>query len=388
MRRFISAVIVGITMIASSAALAANITVMSWNAKRLGSGNQHSYQALAMVASQADLIALQEVMNEQGAEFFRQALEKQTKEKWSVLSSHLIGSSRYKEMYSFVYRTSAVEYEDGAVVYTDRWNKFFREPFSARFRSKRDGSLLALASIHVIYGDSEDDRVPEIKALADYWTWLGEVYPQTPRMLVGDFNMPPSHPAWASLYKHAAPLITKGASTLSASNGRYASLYDNIFVSRTRDLPLTSSGIIDYPRLIGWTHEKSRKHVSDHAPVFVTLGGRRLDSRVALVQPEQAKGQGAASGAPLAPATQGVGASLLGSASAMAAKAADGVRGMAGGGGGGGQAGGPVRGNASSMIYHRQDCPFYDRVGAKNRVEFNTPSDAERAGYRLAGNCQ
>lgn len=48
---------------------------------------------------------------------------------------------------------------------------------------------------------------------------------------------------------------------------------------------------------------------------------------------------------------------------------------------------GPVIGNRSSKVYHRPDCPGYSAVSARNRVSFSTGAEAERAGYRLAGNC-
>jgi len=48
---------------------------------------------------------------------------------------------------------------------------------------------------------------------------------------------------------------------------------------------------------------------------------------------------------------------------------------------------GPVVGNKRSMLYHREDCPDHDKVSPKNREYFKSPGDAERAGYRVAGNC-
>lgn len=39
------------------------------------------------------------------------------------------------------------------------------------------------------------------------------------------------------------------------------------------------------------------------------------------------------------------------------------------------------------MIYHRPGCPNYHQVLPSNRVYFDSPADAERAGYRLAKNC-
>lgn len=47
----------------------------------------------------------------------------------------------------------------------------------------------------------------------------------------------------------------------------------------------------------------------------------------------------------------------------------------------------PVIGNRKSHIYHRSDCPNYSQVAPKNRVSFHSPTEAEEAGYRVAGNC-
>ncbi|MDC8450036.1 MAG: thermonuclease family protein [Nitrospira sp.] len=48
---------------------------------------------------------------------------------------------------------------------------------------------------------------------------------------------------------------------------------------------------------------------------------------------------------------------------------------------------GPVIANKRSRVYHRPDCPAYDRVSPSNRVQFPSGKAAEDAGYRLAGNC-
>ncbi|GAB3391895.1 endonuclease/exonuclease/phosphatase family protein [Azotobacter armeniacus] len=342
-----------VSLLASSIASASDIVVASWNIKRMGHGSQQSFPALATVASRADLLAVQEVMTEQGLNKLEVALEKQTGESWSTLKSHAIGSNSYKEMYAFVWRDKTVAYEDGAVVYMDRGNRFIREPFSARFKSMRDGSMLALGTVHILYGDGVEDRTPEIRELANYWTWMSGVYPGTPQMLVGDFNLPPSDAAWAPLKQHAQPLITKGGTTLSGKDGKYASLYDNIWIAKNSPLKITSFGVIDYPKIIGWSHEKSRSHVSDHAPVFVSLSSfGRNGAGAAAVQttPQQVAHQA--------------------SASQVDTKAP-----------------GAVRGNRDSQIYHRPDCPSYGRISAKNAIEFESAAAAEAAGYRLAGNC-
>ena len=48
---------------------------------------------------------------------------------------------------------------------------------------------------------------------------------------------------------------------------------------------------------------------------------------------------------------------------------------------------GEIRGNRNSMIYHRPDCPSYDRMAPRNIVPFESSEHARNAGYRVAGKC-
>ena len=46
-----------------------------------------------------------------------------------------------------------------------------------------------------------------------------------------------------------------------------------------------------------------------------------------------------------------------------------------------------VVGNRRSGKYHLPHCSGYSQINVENRVEFNSPAEAEAAGYRRAGNC-
>jgi len=46
-----------------------------------------------------------------------------------------------------------------------------------------------------------------------------------------------------------------------------------------------------------------------------------------------------------------------------------------------------VIGNKNSKLYHLPGCSGYTRISEKNQVKFDSPAEAEKAGYRLAGNC-
>ena len=184
----------------------ADMILGSWNVRQLGWDNGKEVEKVAHVAQSMDLIALQELMDESALEELVAHLESTTGEAWGAMASHSLGEGeRYREHYGFVWRLSEVEYAEGAVVFLDHDDVFAREPYSAMFRDRETGQELALANLHVIYGDSVSERAREVEALADYWGWLEEVYPDTPRVLAGDFNLEPDHEAWG-------PLRSAGAS--------------------------------------------------------------------------------------------------------------------------------------------------------------------------------
>ena len=264
-----------------SPAVLADLRIASWNIQNLGWGEQKSYPALAGVASAFDFIAIQELMNAEGAERLLAAVEEHTGESWSMQYSHALGRDRYREKYAFLWRDSAVEYVDGAVVYLDTTDRFAREPYSARFRSRHSGETFVAATVHITYGQRVSDRTPEVKALAAYWDWLREVYPEDRDrlLLMGDFNLAPGHAAWAPLKAKAEPLITHGATTLSTTDGQYANLYDNLWVGHDSALDIREAGIVRFPEWLDWSHKKARRHVSDHAPVFALTGSAALAAR-------------------------------------------------------------------------------------------------------------
>ncbi|WP_458527260.1 helix-hairpin-helix domain-containing protein [Onishia taeanensis] len=255
----------------------ADVLIGSWNIKHLGWNNSKAYDAVAHVANHFDLLAVQELMELSALHRLERELEALSGEEWAAIASDDLGRSSYREHYGFLWRESEVEYIDGAVIFLDHRDVFAREPYSARFRDSDTGTEFAAATVHVVYGDSISDRLPEIEALADYWQWLTEIYPDTPRLLMGDYNLPPQHAGWAPLRNLGAfPLITRGATTLSSKNGQYANLYDNLW-SESGQLPITGQGIFRFPELLGMDHEEARELVSDHAPVYVALNGAELD---------------------------------------------------------------------------------------------------------------
>lgn len=356
-RNLLSSLLVALSLVGVASA---ETRVASWNIRNLGWDNGKDYAALAEVGRYFDLISVQEVMSEEGIARFQAALEARTGTSWDRLCSHLIGRGSYREMYCFTWREDAVSWIEGAVVYTDDRDIFSREPFSAVFET-HDRVRFVATGVHSIYGDSVDLREAEARALRSYHDWLRASFPGLPVLLMGDFNLPPTNPAWAPMGDVAYPLIQEGATTISSVDGRFANLYDNIWVDADQDLPITEYGRVEFPRqILRITHEAARDRVSDHIPVYVTLAS----GASARFEPNDFDG------ARLALRTGAAGA---------AQDAADDVSAQNGTG--------PIIGNANSRIYHLPGCPSYARVGERNRTPFATEAEAVAAGYRRAGNC-
>lgn len=335
-------------------ALAAT-SIGTWNLEHLSIRDTKDFVAIAKVAKKVDFLAVQELMSEEALAALAKELTRQTGKQWSFMASHAVGRSTYKEMYGFVWKDEAIAYEDGAVTYLDRKDTFEREPYSARFKSLTDNSYFVVATVHILYGKSQADRASEIVALSNYWSWLKDTYPSNSQiMLMGDFNTPPTSPAWDRLDSSARPLVLNGATTLSTTDGKFANLYDNIFVSKDSTMKVNSVQVFDYPKHLGLTHTQGRRSVSDHAPIFLNANlskGGKGSTSITTRQVET-------NATPVQAGTNKKSVNVA------------------------------IIGNRKTLVYHRPDCPSYDAVSEKNRVSFDSEADAVNQNFRLAGNCK
>jgi endonuclease/exonuclease/phosphatase family metal-dependent hydrolase len=262
-------ILAGVLLLGSQSPAIAAARIASWNLKHLGWNNDKDLEAVASVIERFDLVALQEVMKPTAAKQLAAIVSRQSGDDWGIAQSHALGDNSYKESYAFLWRKSVVRNEGGITVYLDPGNRFAREPLSSRFTVTVDEKPLhlTLATVHITYGHHKSDRTAEIQELDEYWQWLGQTF-EGKRILLGDFNMLPRDEAWSQFDVFARPAITQGASTL-AHDG-FANLYDNIWTDGS--LPISDTGVADYPEWLGLDHETARTRVSDHAPVYIVLG--------------------------------------------------------------------------------------------------------------------
>lgn len=252
--------------------------VASWNIKHLGwADEKRDWGRTAQVMSPFDFVAIQEVHTEASVRRLERAVETVTGEEWEYLiSGRAIGSARYKEFYAFMWRSNRFSYQGGATIFIDSDNWFFREPFSARFKSSDGKHDFIAANIHSIYGDAVAEREAEARQLDEYVSWLKATFVKGGGaqgvLLMGDFNLPPQSKAFEDLHKMMKPSMTVGASTLSKANFKYANLYDQIWFAGVQP---DSAGIFAFPSRLRIGHMYARERISDHAPIYVRMPERR-----------------------------------------------------------------------------------------------------------------
>lgn len=280
MRNALATSLFALTVILNPAAASADaepLRIATWNLKHLGWDEaDKDVVTIARIVGAFDFVALQEIMDEESVLMLESLVEQVTGERWSSMTSHLVGRGRYQEAYTFMWRESRVEFLEGAVVYTDGRDVFEREPFSARFATDNGEMTFVAANVHLIYGKTKEGRQAEAAALAGYWDWLQrEVYPDEPNiMLMGDFNLEPDDPAFGPLARFAQPLVAEatvrtGGTTLGMKDGRYANLYDHIWLDHDATMEIDAVNVLDFPAMLKISHEHAREHVSDHAPVYM-----------------------------------------------------------------------------------------------------------------------
>ncbi|MCH8551934.1 MAG: helix-hairpin-helix domain-containing protein [Natronospirillum sp.] len=261
---------------------AEGLVLGSFNIQHLGWDTGRSYEAVARIVAKKDWVAIQELMNAGGMERLHAAVETKTGHPWLYVYSEPQGRSTYREKMAYLWRADLFELVGEARLYPDPADVFARPPYAAEFRILADDTTFVASTVHITYGNRIADRVPEIEAMGQsHRTWLTTTWPETQTIVLGDFNLRPTHDAFTSLAEHFDLLPIDGNTTLATADGQYANPYDHIWVSHDHGLQLTQSGRIDFPARLSetdperyWSHAAARDYISDHAPVYVTLNGQ------------------------------------------------------------------------------------------------------------------
>ncbi len=190
-----------------------NILIATWNIRAFGdltrkwaSGEDdsprrdlHSLQIITRIIRRFDVIALQEVKSNIRA--LRDML-KLLGENWSfTLTDVTEGSAGNGERMAFIYDTRRIKMSGLAgelVVPEERLNnieqgalrkQFARTPYAVSFRSET--TTFILVTLHILYGSSAKERIPELKAIANWMAdWASDINAYHHNLIaLGDFNV-------------------------------------------------------------------------------------------------------------------------------------------------------------------------------------------------------
>ena len=274
-----------------------NLLVGTWNIRSLGRvyesweenprSPKRNLRALAYIAEvirRLDVVAIQEVKRDTAA--IRMLLDDFLGPNWGIVVSDVTaGSGGNTERLAFVYDKRRVQPSGlaGEIVLPpteagDPAQQFARTPYIVGFQS--GGERFALLTLHVRYGDVPQDRLPELKALAEYAA--GEICgrsriagaEESNLIVMGDFNTDKrgDNPLFQAFVSTGliVPSQLLGLKTTYGTDPKY---YDHIaWFMGDLDLNLSGrAGVIDFTGAVykGLTLRQMSYRVSDHFPLWV-----------------------------------------------------------------------------------------------------------------------
>ncbi len=264
----------------------------SWNAAPSASPKR-DWRAVALIAeliSHFDVVAIQEVKRNTAALRF---LLEQLGPSWRFITSDVTeGDQGNSERLGFVFDTTRVQPSGlvGEIVIPpsagNPVKQFARTPYAASF--SRGGVEFILTTVHVLWGASVDERLPEITAFANWMrAWADRRGDWNNNLLVlGDFNLDrlgnPLYEAFVSTGLWPPSELNAVRRTIF-DKAKSRNFYDQIawFKTLTDDQPLAEvmtslsytghAGSFDFVphAFAGLTRNSLSWRISDHYPLWV-----------------------------------------------------------------------------------------------------------------------
>lgn len=242
------------------------LRVGSWNLYNFGKSKDDV--EMAFIAGQVpdvDVLAIQEVSTlehgEDAVMRLTRALAEDGKGTWAYVVSEPT-SGRGSERYAFLWRPDRARLVGQPWLEPSLAEPIDREPFLARF--ERLGQTVLIASFHAVPSGRSPHR--EISLLGR----IPDRYPDEPVLIVGDFNLAPTHSAYDALVKrNLLPALADQLTTIKQrrddEGNRLANPYDNILYDARRLRPL-AAGAVDFTEVFPTLRDA--RALSDHLPVY------------------------------------------------------------------------------------------------------------------------
>lgn len=191
---------------------AKNLLIATWNIRSFGSLTREwdsgskspkrdlrALRSIIEIISRFDVIAIQEAMGDLRA---LRDLMTYLGEEWSFLMTDItLGDAGHNERMAYIYHNTRIKTSGLAceivippeqIGNTDNNaldRQFARTPYAVSFKAGKETFILVTA--HINYGDSSSERIPELKAIADWmYDWAGRTTSWHQNLLaLGDFNI-------------------------------------------------------------------------------------------------------------------------------------------------------------------------------------------------------
>jgi endonuclease/exonuclease/phosphatase family metal-dependent hydrolase len=282
-----------------------NLLIATWNLRAFsdltkawttpeGASPKRNFTDIHLIASvirRFDVVAVQEVRgNLRSLRYLLKVLG----EEWAfILTDVTRGKAGNSERLAFLFDTRRVKpsglacelvvpiEEDAGVPEADLERQFARTPYAVSFLSQ--GQTFTLVTLHVLFGDRAADRVPELRAIAQWLAgWAEQEFGWDHNLIaLGDFNIDragdPLFEAFTSTGLVPAPPLAGLPRTIFDDPGA-EHFYDQIawFTKGQKHRPVLtlealSGGHIDFvPELRGErTLNELSWHISDHYPLWM-----------------------------------------------------------------------------------------------------------------------
>lgn len=279
-----------------------NILIATWNIRAFGRLTEewkadpkdspkrdlHSLLCIIEIIKSFDVIAVQEVKND--IKCLRDTVRMLGKD-WSFIMTDVTkGGPGNGERLAFIFNTKRVKLSGLACeivipreqlqsIQPDALDRqFARTPYAVGFKAK--DKTFILLTLHVLYGDDTDDRVPELKAISEWmYDWAKKLNKWNQSLIIlGDFNIERKGDAAYNAFVSKNMFIPKEIEELPSTLFKKRKLYDQIGWyknSKSKSqitLNYVTGGIYDFRETVlkdrGYTMSKLSHRISDHLPLW------------------------------------------------------------------------------------------------------------------------
>ena len=241
--------------------------IASFNVLHLGWDNDKDYETLANIINQYDLVALDEVMKEEGIIELTNTLNSISDKNWNYhISGEKVGRSSYKEYYGYVYNEN-VEFIKSNGFFSDINDLYERDPYASTF--KINNFDFTFVSLHSIFGDNKLERQLEASYLDNvYYYYQSMDKMENDIFIGGDFNLPADDKHFDLTQMDGIEYGIKPIQKTTIGMSNLASAYDNIFYSEYTKPVILGSGVYDFTNN---QFKTVRESISDHLLIYLEI---------------------------------------------------------------------------------------------------------------------